>query len=94
MTVIMYWAAVLYDDINFIRKDDGQMILTLSDAVKLKNEIKEKFSTEIHFHDGCGGQHFSIDNPTEELKEFITAYFSKQNTTVRFSENGDLFSVM
>ena len=68
------------------------MILTLTDVSKLK-KVEDKFSVVVHFHDGCGGQYFTCDEPTEELKKFIIAYFEKQNVKVKFSENGNWFSV-
>lgn len=69
------------------------MFISISDAAGLKREIAEKFSVQIHFHDGCGGQYFTIENPTEELKEYIRTFFARQNANVLFSENGEQFSV-
>lgn len=54
------------------------MILSLYEVAELKKEIEEKFLIKIHFHDGCGGQYFTVDTPTVELKEFISSYFSKK----------------
>ena len=67
--------------------------LTLSDVNKLKTIIKNQFDTTVHFHDCCGGQYFSIDKPTEELKEFIAAFFVEKKLNVIFSENGRQFSI-
>ena len=69
------------------------MILTLTEVAALKKEAAEKFLQEIHFHDGCGGQYFTVDKPTEALKEFIVAFFAERKCRVRFSENGEYFSV-
>lgn len=69
------------------------MILSLTEAANLKKEIFEKFSVQIHFHDGCGGQYFSVEKPTDEIKEYISAFFARQNLNVLFSENGERFSV-
>ena len=69
------------------------MIFDLSDATALKNKIAERFSLQIHFHDCCGGQFFTVDQPTEELKEFIIEYFTEQKLKVIFSEDGRQFSI-
>ena len=69
------------------------MTLSLAEAANFKKEIFEKFSAEIHFHDGCGGQYFTLAQPTAALKEYITAFFARQNIQVRFSEDDKLFSV-
>lgn len=69
------------------------MILSLSDVADLKREITERFSAQIHFHDSCGGQCFTVDKPTEELKKFITDFFAARKLKVFFSENGEHFTV-
>ena len=69
------------------------MILTLSEVAELKKEIAERFSVRIHFHDGCGGQYFTVDGATDELKAFLTEYFAKQKLNVRFSESVNSFSI-
>lgn len=68
------------------------MILTLNEVVDLKKRVDESFGVQIHFHDGCGGQYFSVDRPTEELKEFIIRFFDARNLNVLFSENWEQFS--
>lgn len=70
-----------------------RMIVSLSDAAELKKEIEEKFSVKIHFCDGCGGQYFTVDRPTEELKEFITAFFAAKNLKTVFADDGEHFTV-
>ncbi len=69
------------------------MILSISDVTDLKKAITEKFSSQIHFHDGCGGQYFTVDEPTDELKSFLTEYFARQKLKVRFLKDGTHFSV-
>ena len=69
------------------------MILSISDIEILKNTVTREFPMQIHFHDGCGGQYFTVDEPTEELKAFLCEYFSKRKLKVRFSESGDSFTV-
>ena len=69
------------------------MILSISDAVELKRAITEKFSLQIHFHDGCGGQYFTVDELTDEMKAFLIEYFSERKLKMHFSESGDSFTV-
>ena len=69
------------------------MILTLSEVSELKKATTEACSANIHFHDGCGGQYFTVDEPSEKLKSFIIDYFAKKNESVRFSTKGDIFSI-
>lgn len=69
------------------------MILSISDVTDLKKAITEKFSSQIHFHDGCGGQYFTIDEPTDGLKLFLTEYFAQRKLKVRFLKDGTHFSV-
>lgn len=77
-----------------IVKQEGRiMILTLIEVADLKKKIAEKFSVQIHFHDGCGGQYFTVDRLTDKLKEFIIAFFADKNLNVIFSESGEHFFV-
>ena len=69
------------------------MILNLSEVTKLKKEVSDRFSAELHFHDGCGGQYFSLDEISDELRKCITAYFADKNMQAVFSEDGLSFTV-
>ena len=69
------------------------MILNFSDVTQLKNAVAQRFSLTIHFHDGCGGQYFTVDETTEELKAFLSEYFAKRKLNVTFSADGTHFSV-
>ena len=69
------------------------MILALSDITKLKKEINDRFAVRIHFHDGCGGQYFSLDERNDEIQKYITAYFADMNMQAVFSEDGLYFTV-
>ena len=51
------------------------MILSLTDVTELKKEVEQQFSVKVHFCDSCGGQSFTVESPTEELKEFISTFF-------------------
>jgi hypothetical protein len=69
------------------------MVLSLSFVSEMKKEFYDKFSFQIHFHDGCGGQYFTVDETSDTIKEYITTYFNKRNLKVHFSENCESFSV-
>lgn len=64
------------------------MILTFNDVAVLKNILEKRFSSRLHFHDCCGGQYFTVEELSDELKAFLTNYFSERNLKVNFSENG------
>lgn len=62
------------------------MTLTYPEVVKMKNAVNAEFHLNVHFHDACGGQYFSLDEkPSERLKSFIVEYFENQNIMVTFS---------
>ena len=37
------------------------MAISITEASQLKKEILERFGTVLHFHDGCGGQYFTLE---------------------------------
>ena len=69
------------------------MILNFLEIAELKKAVAERFSVNIHFCDSCGGQSFSVKNPTEEIKAFIASFFAAKKLKVVFSENGENFTV-
>lgn len=69
------------------------MVLSLKDVAELKKQSEEGFSVKIHFHDACGGQYFTVDEPAEELKEFIITFLRSRNLKAVFSDNGEHFTV-
>ena len=69
------------------------MVLTLSEVAELKKEIANHFSTQVHFHDRCGGQSFSLDETNNEIQQFIMAYFADLNMRAVFSEDSLQFTV-
>jgi hypothetical protein len=69
------------------------LILTFSDVSAFKNEVQNKFGVNVHFHDGCGGQYFSLDEVNEEVNKYISQYFSHLNLQADFSSNGLQFTV-
>lgn len=69
------------------------MILTLSDISEFRRAIKEKFRVEIHFHDCCGGQYFSLDVNSPALQKFIEQYFAQKRLQAVFSDDFLSFTV-
>lgn len=69
------------------------MMISLGDVAPFKKEIQEKFGQNIHFHDRCGGQFFTIDEPSDALQEYIIGYFDAKGLKVQFSDSGDKFMI-
>ena len=42
-----------------------------SEVLKLKAACAERFPDHVHFHDGCGGQYFNLDEKNDGLRRFI-----------------------
>jgi type IV secretory pathway TraG/TraD family ATPase VirD4 len=61
------------------------------EIAQLKKEVRERFSTAVHFHDSCGGQSFSLDKNNDEISAFISDFFGQRNIKVRFSADGSHF---
>lgn len=67
------------------------MILSFDDVRELKREVAEKFSVPVHFHDGCGGQYFTLEAP--DLITFITRYCTERNRRAVFIGDGTRFTI-
>lgn len=68
-------------------------IFQYSEVLELKRACAEHFPDHVHFHDGCGGQYFSLDEQNDALCEFIDGYFSERGLVVEFLSGGTVFSV-
>ena len=69
------------------------MIISLSDASELKKAAEERLSAKLHFHDGCGGQYFTAEEPSAELTDFITGYLAEKSMKAVFSADAGSFSI-
>ena len=45
-----------------------------AEVLELKKACAEHFPDHVHFHDGCGGQYFSLDEENDALCGFIAGY--------------------
>lgn len=70
------------------------MTLDYSQVLEMKKAVDEVFHLNVHFHDACGGQYFSLDEkPSQELEDFITEYFAKKNIAVEFTTDRKRFTL-
>jgi hypothetical protein len=51
------------------------LTVTLTESTKLKTEVNDRFSAQIHFHDGCGGQYFSLDESMMTCKSKLLLFY-------------------
>lgn len=63
------------------------MILSLDEVLKIKNDLLDKYSVNLHIHDTCGGQCFSIDEKDLIQIDKIKEYFNSKNYDLIFSDN-------
>ena len=86
--------AVLYTkQIETVDLKERLMAISITEASELKKAILENFGVTLHFHDGCGGQYFTLDERNDEIKQFVESYFDKKGMTVTFIARGTQFSV-
>lgn len=69
------------------------MAISISEASQLKKEILDRFGTALHFHDGCGGQYFTLDEGRADITDFIRKYFADKGRTVTFIAKETQFTV-
>ena len=50
-------------------------IIDITKIIELKQVLNDKFDIQLHVHDTCGGQYFSVDNLEPSAKDFIENYF-------------------
>jgi len=66
-------------------------IIDLLKIIELKNVLKEHFSVDLHVHDTCGGQFFSVEKVAPDAILYIREYFEKYNYDVIFTNDNSEF---
>ena len=68
--------------------------LNYSVVLKMKKAVDERFHLNVNFHDGCGGQYFSLDEkPPAELIDYIIEYFSNLGIKVNYTDDFQTFTL-
>ena len=62
-------------------------MVSFDQVLIFKKDIMERFGLSLHFHDGCGGQYFSFDEPAGDRAGEIAAYFAEKGFKAAFSED-------
>lgn len=71
---------------------DGNMI-SLSDIVELKKELKDIYGVELHFHDVCPKPYFTLDRKDESVKNYISDFLRNKSLKAVFSKDDTHFTV-
>lgn len=68
--------------------------LSLMEAVKIVNLVKEQFGVELKTHSPCGTKGFFLttEEPDPAITAFVREQFEKLNAPVEVSEDGKLFA--
>lgn len=71
------------------------MVLSINEISKIKKEILERYSVILHFHDGCGGQYFTIGEgeSSRYLQDKLISYFAEFGLCLSHSADGTQFTV-
>lgn len=70
------------------------MVLSFDFVIQLKKDFEKEFSTNLKFHDCCGGQHFSLTETNDDIKNFIINYLNKHDLNALFSEDNLTFTII
>ena len=68
-------------------------MLKISDIIQLKQELAEKHSVVLHYHDVCPKPFFTLEQTGEEIQNVITAFLQKRGYSPRFADDGLQFTV-
>ena len=66
-------------------------IISTIETAQLKKELAENFGAELHLHDSCGGQSFSMDKSGEDITEYIKTFFAERGVKIKFTPDGKQF---
>ena len=68
-------------------------IISFDEVLKLKQACNEKFKEHVHFHDACGGQYFTLETDSDEIRDFIVDFMKKMNCKITFDKTKMSFTI-
>lgn len=69
------------------------MTLNYDFVVKFKQELMNTRSAYLHFHDGCGGQYFTLEETNDDIRNSIIDFLNDNKLKASFSDDGLQFTV-
>lgn len=70
------------------------MIIDYNAHRALKESLLERGLREIHMHDTCSGQYFTIDDPDDATCDALREHFAALGAQVVFSEDRAEYTVI
>lgn len=68
-------------------------IISFEEVLELKHACDEKFKEHVHFHDACGGQYFTLETDSDDIRNFIKDFMAKMNYKVVFDKTRMSFTL-
>lgn len=67
--------------------------IALTDAVKIINDVKERYGIEVKTHSTCGlkGFYLTVEEPSAEVTEHIAAAFKELGVDIAVSDDQKTF---
>lgn len=68
------------------------IVLNFDEVIEFKQAVQSKFGVDVHFHDACGAQSFSVapDTLTPELRDYLSSYFEERKATAHIADDGNI----
>lgn len=69
------------------------MVLNLDEVIELQKYLESKNAVKIHLHDACGGQYFTLDEPSQSTIDLIKKFLENKKIEARYSDKFDSFTI-
>lgn len=68
--------------------------ISIVDGAKVRTKVMDKWGVKLHIHDTCGSFYMNLDEPNDEIKEFVVNEFKAMGQEVEVStlKDGMYFS--
>lgn len=70
------------------------MVLDFHDYRTLKAHLKAQGLSDIHLHDACGGQYFTVDHLDDKTQAALVAYFAPMGAKPDFTDDRTSFILL
>lgn len=68
-------------------------MLNFSEIIQLKQELAERYQTELHYHDVCPKPFFTMEQTSGDIQDYISGFLQKRHYAPCFSDDGLQFTI-
>ncbi|MDD6154290.1 MAG: hypothetical protein PUB39_01845 [Eubacteriales bacterium] len=67
--------------------------MTIFDANDIKKRVASRYKVNLHIHDTCGGFFMELDEPNDEVAQYVDSVLTQRGVDYKMSDDGCIFII-